>query len=308
MSRQDKVIYALGFFDGVHKGHQAILETTRQLSRQTGMVPGVFTYLNHPQSVVGGSAPPLLTTAEERRALFRHYGMEEITMIPFDALFSSQSPEEFLEMLMRDYRCGGLCCGDNFHFGAKAAGNSALLQELCRRLGLSCQVAPPVLEKGRTVSSTLIRTLLREGEAQEACRCLGRPFSLAGEIVHGDGRGHRLGIPTINLTPPAGALWPRVGVYATLTQIEGSTLWPSLTNVGMRPTFRAQGDPTIETHLTGFRGNIYGKRARVWFCAYLRGEQKFENATLLVEQIARDTKRAQQLLQSFDRSDIYDLP
>lgn len=308
MSRQEKVIYALGFFDGVHKGHQAILETARQLARETGMRPGVFTYENHPQSVVGGSAPPLLTTPEERRALFAHYGMEEIVMIPFDAHFSAQSPEEFLRMLIEDYRCGGLCCGDNFHFGAKAAGNASLLLELCQKLGLFCRVASPVLEKGKTVSSTLIRTLLREGDAQEAFRCLGRPFSLAGEIVHGDGRGHRLGIPTINLTPPEGALWPRVGVYATLTQMEGGETWPSLTNVGMRPTFRAQGEATMETHLTGFQGNLYGRRVRVWFWAYLREEQKFENATLLVEQIARDTKKTQQLLQSLDRSDIYDLP
>ena len=103
-------------------------------------------------------------------------------------------------------------------------------------------------------------------------------------------------------------MWPRVGVYATLTQMEDGETWPSLTNVGMRPTFRTQGEATMETHLTGFQGNLYGRRVRVWFWAYLREEQKFENATLLVEQIAKDTKHTQQLLQSFDRSDIYDLP
>lgn len=307
MAQKGNIHYALGFFDGVHKGHQAILAAARTLAGRQGLVPGVFTYENHPQSVVGGSAPPLLTTPWERRRLFAAKGMEQIAMIPFDAAFSAQSPQAFVDMLVEQYGCAGVCCGQNFHFGAKAAGDAQLLQALCRQRGLACEIVAPVLEEGRAVSSTLIRTLLREGDPLEARRCLGRPFSLSGDIVHGDGRGHTMGIPTINITPPQGMLLPAVGVYATLTQVEGGPLWPSLTNVGLRPTFRTGGGPTVETHITGFRGDIYGKHAWVWFCAYLRGEQKFENAARLVEQIASDTKRAMTLLASYDRGDLDDL-
>lgn len=307
MAQKGNIHYALGFFDGVHKGHQAILAAARERAAQHGLIPGVFTYENHPQAVVGGSAPPLLTSPQERRRLFAAKGMQRITMIPFDAAFSAQSPEGFLDMLVRRYGCGGVCCGQNFHFGARAAGDVALLRELCAARGLACQVVAPVQAEGRAVSSTLIRTLLREGDPLGARQCLGRPFSLWGDIVHGDGRGHTMGIPTINLAPPQGMLLPAAGVYATLTQVEDGPLWPSLTNVGVRPTFRTSGGPTIETHITGFRGDIYGKKARVWFCAYLRGEQKFDNAARLVEQIASDTKRAMALLDGYDRGDLDEL-
>lgn len=307
MAQKGKIHYALGFFDGVHKGHQAILAAARQLAAGQGLIPGVFTYENHPQAVVGGGAPPLLTTPQERRRLFAAKGMERIAMIPFDAAFSAQSPEAFLDMLAEEFGCAGVCCGQNFHFGARAAGNAALLQELCAARGLACQVVAPVQAEGRAVSSTLIRTLLREGDPLGARQCLGRPFSLGGDIVHGDGRGHTMGVPTINLAPPQGVLLPAAGVYATLTQVEDGPLWPSLTNVGVRPTFRTGGGPTVETHITGFQGDIYGKRARVWFCAYLRGEQKFDNAARLVEQIASDTKRAMALLDSYDRGDLDEL-
>ena len=163
MGRENGVIYALGFFDGVHKGHQAILGEARKLAARRGLRAGVFTYENHPQAVVGGGAPPLLTTAAERRQIFAAQGMEEIVMTPFDRGFASQSPEEFIETLIGRYRCAGLCCGENFHFGARAAGDSRLLERLCVQKGLASRTAPPVTEGGRTVSSTLIRTLLRQG-------------------------------------------------------------------------------------------------------------------------------------------------
>ena len=124
MGRENGVIYALGFFDGVHKGHQAILQETKALAARHGLRAGVFTYENHPQAVVGGGAPPLLTTAAERRQIFAAQGIEEIVMIPFDRAFAGQSPEEFVQALVSQYNCAGLCCGENFHFGAQAAGDS----------------------------------------------------------------------------------------------------------------------------------------------------------------------------------------
>ena len=154
MAQKGNIHYALGFFDGVHKGHQAILAAARTLAGRQGLVPGVFTYENHPQSVVGGSAPPLLTTPWERRRLFAAKGMEQIAMIPFDAAFSAQSPQAFVDMLVEQYGCAGVCCGQNFHFGAKAAGDAQLLQALCRQRGLACEIVAPVLEEGRAVSST----------------------------------------------------------------------------------------------------------------------------------------------------------
>ncbi len=307
MGRENGVIYALGFFDGVHKGHQAILQETKALAARHGLRAGVFTYENHPQAVVGGGAPPLLTTAAERRQIFAAQGIEEIVMIPFDRAFAGQSPEEFVQALVSQYNCAGLCCGENFHFGAQAAGDSRLLEQICVRLGLVGRTAPPVLEGGRTVSSTLIRTLLREGRPEEARVCLGRPFSLAGLVVHGDGRGRTMGLPTVNLQPSDGALLPAVGVYASLAQLEDGRLLPGVTNVGLRPTFRTGGGPTVETNILGFREDLYGRRIRLWLCRYLRGEQKFENSALLIRQIAQDSQKAQALLEQDDRGDIHDL-
>lgn len=304
---QRQIVYALGFFDGLHLGHRAIIKASQDLAREMGAENGVFTYENHPQTVVGGGPPPLLTTPVERHSLFQACGVQNLSMIPFDPRFASQTPEEFLDMLVGQYHCAGLCCGNNFHFGAKARGDSALLIQLCAQRGLGIRVVPPVTLDGALISSTLVRTLLREGRTQEATRCLGRPFSLAGEIVHGDGRGHKMGIPTINLAPDAQLLLPAAGVYATMTQVEGGPPMASLTNVGQRPTFRTGGGTTIETHITSFRGDIYGQGARIWFCHFLRGERRFESAAQLVEQIAADTKRATALLASEGTGEFYEL-
>ncbi len=307
MGRENGVIYALGFFDGVHKGHQAILGEARKLAARRGLRAGVFTYENHPQAVVGGGAPPLLTTAAERRQIFAAQGMEEIVMTPFDRGFASQSPEEFIETLIGRYRCAGLCCGENFHFGARAAGDSRLLERLCVQKGLASRTAPPVTEGGRTVSSTLIRTLLREGRPEEARLCLGRPFSLAGPVIHGDGRGRTMGLPTINIQPPEGALLPAAGVYAAWVQLEDGRLLPGVTNVGLRPTFRTGGGSTVETNILGPQEDLYGRQVRLWLCRYLRGEKKFENSVMLIQQIAQDSQKAQTLLEQDGRGDIHDL-
>ena len=307
MGRENGVIYALGFFDGVHQGHQAILQGARQLAARHGLRAGVFTYENHPQAVVGGGAPPLLTSAQERRQIFAAQGMERIVMIPFDRQFAGQSPEQFVQALVDQYQCAGLCCGENFHFGAKAAGDSRLLEQICAQKGLAAQTVSPVLCRGKTVSSTLIRTLLREGEVEQARECLGRPFSLAGPVKHGDGRGRTLGLPTINIQPTEGALLPAVGVYAAWVQLEDGSLLPGVTNIGLRPTFRTNSGPTVETNLVGFQGDLYGQKVRLWLCHYLRGERKFEDGAALIRQIGQDTRQALALLEQDRRGDIHEL-
>ncbi|WP_458863438.1 riboflavin biosynthesis protein RibF [Acidaminobacterium chupaoyuni] len=303
---EQQVVYALGFFDGVHIGHRAILAAARRLAAETHQRSGVFTYENHPQTVLRGISPPLITTPAERKALFRACGMETILILPFTKEFADRSPEAFLDLLIERYHCGGLCSGRNFRFGAKAAGSAELLQSLCKQRGLACRIVSSLQEHGQTISSTKIRRLIENGEMEAAARWLERPFSLAGVIAHGDGRGAGLGIPTINSMLPPNSVLPKLGVYATLTLLEGQ-IYPSVTNVGLRPTFLKTAQPTVETHILSFRGEVYGRSARVFFCKYLRSEEKFPTPQALTAQIARDTGRALNFLESYDRSGIHDL-
>ncbi len=284
---------ALGFFDGVHLGHQALLRRTAERAEMLGLSPALLTFDRSPREFVTGTPVPLLTTVQERsrtaRALFP--GMEVIT-VPFDRAMMTMPWEDFVVMLSEVYRARWLVAGHDFRFGHRNSGTAALLREKAAELGLGCEIIPAVRLEGVTVSSTHIRALLERGEAAEAARFLGRPFAVSGLVRHGKRLGSsRLGAPTVNLIPDPRQLVPAFGVYAARVTVDGAAR-PAVTNVGVRPTVDTDGGVTVESHLLEPIGELYGADCRVEFLRMLRPERRFNSLEALREQIARDAEAA----------------
>ena len=293
MKKNNKRVIALGFFDGVHLGHQALLGQAMERGEALGLRPAVFTFDRSPREFVTGLPVPLLTTAAERQqvveALFP--GMETV-IAPFDRAMMTMPWEDFVALLQTEYQAGWLVAGHDFRFGHKNSGNAALLREKAKELGLGCDIIPAVQMEGVTVSSTHIHSLLENGEAEAAARFLGRPFAISGIVRHGKRIGSsRLGRPTVNLIPDGRQLVPAFGVYAARVLANGR-IYPAVTNVGVRPTVDTDGGVTVESHLLENVPELYGADCRVEFLKMLRPEQRFENLDALREQIARDAKAA----------------
>ncbi len=284
---------ALGFFDGVHLGHQALLRRTAERAGERDLSPAVFTFDRSPREFVTGRPVPLLTAAEERRSVVRRLTpIQEVIAAPFDQKMMTMPWVDFVLMLAREYRAGWLVAGHDFRFGPQNAGTPALLSKKAAALGMGCDIIPAVTLDGVTVSSTHIRSLVERGQAEEAARFLGRPFALAGPVRHGKGLGgSRLGAPTVNLVPAPGLLVPAFGVYAALATV-GGAVYPAVTNVGVRPTVDSDGGVTVESHLLDQTADAYGRDCRGEFLKMLRPEQKFPSLDALRQQIARDAEEA----------------
>ena len=280
-----KTIFALGFFDGVHLGHQALLTACRNLAEQSRCRAGVVTFTVHPDGLVSHSAPVLLNTSEDRKHLLLTYGAETVLALPFDKALMRTPWEAFLNSLL-EKGAAGFVCGDDFRFGHRGAGNAQALADFCRERGLPCAIVPEQLSHGSRISSTRIRELLEAGKVAEANRLLGHPHFLTGEVVKGKQLGRTLGIPTANLQLPEGIICPKFGVYATKVMVDGKE-YPAVTNIGTRPTVNGQG-VNAECHLLDFDGDLYGKIITVAFYAFLRPEQKFDSLEELKAQIAAD--------------------
>lgn len=288
---QNRVI-ALGFFDGVHLGHQALLRRTAQRASELGMLPAALTFDRSPREFVTGMPVPLLTTAEARREVITSLfpGME-VLVIPFDRTMMTMPWEAFVNLLREQYGASWLVAGHDFRFGHKNAGTAALLSQRARELHIGCDIIPPVTQNGVTVSSTHIRALLERGDAESAARFLGRPFTISGPVCHGKRIGtSRLGMPTVNVVPDPHQLVPAFGVYAARVTVGGRT-FPAVTNVGVRPTVDTDGGVTIESHLLEPAGDLYGADCRVEFLKMLRPEKRFENLEALRAQITEDAER-----------------
>lgn len=287
-------VVALGMFDGVHIGHQKLIRTAVSAASRLHAMPAVYTFFNHPLTVLGGR-PRLLTDTATRRSLLLQAGAEEVELAVFDAALAHSTPEEFFMRLMQRWRIAGLVAGYNYTFGDKAAGTSDTLAALARANGFEAIILPPVSADGEPVSSTRIRSLLeREGDIQRANRLLGRPYRLEGTVVANKQNGRRFGFPTANIAVPADRVLPLVGVYATRAWV-GDSQYPSVTNVGTNPT--VHGDHlSVETHLIGFQDDLYGQRLAIDFFARLRGEHRFESEQALIDQIASDVESARCLL------------
>ena len=282
-----KRVLALGFFDGVHRGHASILQEACRLAAELGAESGAVTFESHPRALVLGRAPDLITSFSRRCELIRQAGVKQVYALPFDQKMANTSPEEFATILRDRFGAVAVVCGENFRFGKNAAGTPAFLEEF----GLRVHVCKPVYSGKELVSSTRIRNCVREGHVHRAAQLLGRPFSMEGPVVSGYQVGRKLGFPTINVKPLAGGLIPRRGVYVTDVVI-GGNLYRAVTNVGTRPTFTDADIVSIESHLLTFQGDLYGEEAEVRFLRYLRPERSFENGEALRAQIAADIEEA----------------
>ncbi len=291
-----KTIYALGFFDGVHLGHKALMAETRRLASEDHCRAGVVTFLNHPDALVLGAAPGLISTPEDREAMLREdFSMEEVVSLPFDGKMRITPWQDFLSLLMEHYDAAGFVCGADFRFGARGTGTAALLEEFCRERGLISRVVPEQTVDGIRVSSTHIRTLVEAGDMAGALRFLGHPYRLTGTVAHGKRLGSRLGFPTANLAFPQGLAVPRFGVYACRAKAEG--VWhTAVTNLGTRPTVSGQGI-TVESWLLDYTGDLYGKSLTLDFYTFLRPEKTFPDLESLRREIHRNAAQARTFFQ-----------
>ena len=291
MSIKEKVI-ALGFFDGVHLGHAALLRRTVEAAAQRGVTPAVFTFDRPPKEVVTGVPCPLINSAEDRRELVRRlYGIQEVIMVPFDREMMTTPWDKFVtDSLVGRYHAVHLVAGHDHHFGHKNQGSPELLQEKCAELGLGCDIIPKVEVGGITVSSTYIRRLVELGQISRANRFLGHPHTLTGSVRHGRGIGSSRLYPTANLIIPPHVLVPSHGVYVTRATLPEGASYAAVTNVGTRPTVDNGTDITVEACLLDFEGDLYGKTLRLEFFEHLRDEVRFDSLDALKAQIAADAE------------------
>ncbi len=284
---KEKTIYALGFFDGVHLGHGALLHACRTLADQTGSRAGVVTFSNHPDELVFGKAPGLINTAEDRDSLLKdRFSMDTVVTLPFDRAMMTMLWEDFYQMLRQNYGAAGIVCGEDFRFGNGGAGSGQKLMEACAADGIPCVVVPQMLLEGKVISSTHIRTLMEQGRMEEAVRFLGHPHILTGHVVHGLQIGRTIGVPTANLLLPEGLIVPKFGVYACLAVVDGKK-YPAVTNIGTRPTVGGRGI-TVEPWILDYAGDLYGQEIRLEFYKFLRPEMKFADLSALRKEIYRN--------------------
>jgi riboflavin kinase/FMN adenylyltransferase len=289
----DGAVATIGNFDGVHRGHRAILERLLSRGRADGHPTLLITFEPHPLKVLAPDrAPRMLTTSRQRLALLEATGIDFLLVLPFTVELAEVTAERFA----REYLLEGLALrcvyvGENFNFGKGRAGNADLLARLCGELGIRAETVPEIRYLGSPISSSRIRRALLGGEVELAGELLGRPYGIEGTVVHGESRGAALGIPTANLDTP-NELIPQDGVYITEAVIDGRRS-PAVTNIGSRPTF-AGASYAVETHVLDSPGDLYGRAFEVRFRARLRQELKFSSPGALIEQVRRDIERARE--------------
>ncbi len=290
-------VIALGFFDGVHLGHAALLRRTVEEAARRGCIPAVFTFDRVPKEVVTGIPCPLINSPEDRRELIhRLFGIDDVLMVPFDHEMMTTPWDAFVtEILIKRYHAVHLVAGHDHHFGHKNQGSPGLLQEKCRELGVGCDIIPKVEHAGITVSSTYIRRLVELGQMERAAEFLGHPHLLSQVVKHGRRIGRTIGIPTINFTVPPHVLIPCRGVYATKACLPDGREVCGVTNVGTRPTVHNGNDITVETFLLDFDGDLYGQTVRLEFHQHLRDEIRFDSLEGLKNQIAADAEAVKAL-------------
>ena len=288
-----KVCLAIGFFDGVHLGHQQIIRQTIADARQHGALSLVVTFDRHPSTVVAPNrVPPLIYSLPQKLRVIESLGAEALLLIHFDKVFSEQTGEAFIRGLARDLgQIQSLCVGSNFTFGHKRGGNVALLRTLGSELRFTVHGMAAVSLDGKIVSSTRIRDTIRAGDLDAASQMLGRAYSLSGIVERGDQLGKKIGFPTANLGV-AGLVLPPSGVYVVHAAVDGKT-HRAVVNIGLRPTVQNPAPQLrVEVHLLDFEGDLYGKEMEITFLDKLRDEQKFPSLDALKEQIARDVEEA----------------
>ncbi len=290
-------VLALGNFDGLHRGHMKIIERVRRRAEERGGVAVLLTFEPHPTQVVRpDKAPRLLMSRAQKLDALEQAGMNGVAIVRFTRELSLWSPEQFVQRVLADWlHVAEVWVGANFLFGHDRAGNFTLLRLLGVRDGFRAEKIDPVRYKDFVVSSTRIRRLISEGRVDEAAALLGREYAIEGVVVPGDRRGHDLGFPTANLQTP-NELLPPNGVYATLMLVDG-VIHPSVTNIGVRPTFGDTYAAVVETHMLDEDADLYGKRVRLAFVQRMRDERAFPGPDALRTQIEADCRHARSLFE-----------
>ena len=286
----------IGVYDGVHRGHRQVLEMLGRRAEEANLETAVLTFDPHPLAVVAPErAPRMLTGLEHRLELLEGVGVEVVAVLAFDETVREWDADRFVaETLVGALDAGLVVVGADFRFGRDRAGDVGLLAEIGAASGFDVEVVP-LVGGDRPVSSTQIREMIAAGDVAVAARALTRPHEVWGEVVRGEGRGRSIGVPTANLAVPAGLALPAGGVYAVTAGRRWDEAIPAVANIGTRPTFDGRG-MTIEAHLLGFEGDLYGELLRVRFIDRIRDEQRFDGPEELVRQIRQDIEQARQIL------------
>lgn len=295
---QRRYAVALGSFDGLHRGHRAVLDLALSL-KNIGLIPCALVFDEHPLRVVGTGAPPELMTVQMRDGMLEDLGIK-VRKISFARIADMSAHEFFDEVLVGELSAGAVCCGYNYRFAKNAAAGTDELKALCLQNGIECAVAPKTEYAGSAISSTRIRKALSDGNIEDANAMLGRCFSYCFTVVSGDRRGRLIGAPTINQHFPEGFIVPKFGVYASAVPIDGE-LHAAVTNIGRRPSFTCN-DLRSETCITGFAGDLYGRDVEVKLLKYIRPERVFNSLDELGDQIAADAEEAKKIFEKM--SDI----
>ena len=283
---------ALGFFDGVHIGHGALLEKTKERAAQSGASPAVLSFDVHPDNLVFGRETPLINSAEDRTDVIRRiYGIDDVVFLHFNRVLMEMPWREFIENIISQLNIGWIVVGHDFCFGYKGEGTARRLKDYCLAHDIGCDIIPPVMLDGRVVSSTYIRSLIAQGDMEQARRYLGHPYFLTNTVCSGYHLGTKMGTPTTNIFFPQGVLVPRHGVYVTRVVLQDGRSYAAATNVGVRPTVSNSARANVESHILDFSGNLYGQKARVEFYSFIRPEMKFDDVQILSSHIKHDSKK-----------------
>ena len=297
---QTKRVIALGFFDGVHRGHGALLRRVTEKARALGAVASAFTFDRSPTAAITGQTVPLLSSVEDRVWLMRTcYGIQEVIVSSFDGMMRMDWRDFITEYLVKELGAVHVVAGHDFHFGYMGKGTPQLLQMTCAQVGIGCDIIGKVELEDITVSSTYIRTLVAQGEMDRAVEFLGHPHVLTNRVTHGKKIGSSsLGFPTVNLQIPFPVIVPAYGVYATQVAVAGQR-YAAVTNVGVRPTVSDNdGRVTVEGFILDFSGDLYGQELRMEFYHRIRGERKFPSLQALSEEIRRNAQETRDFFHS----------
>ena len=295
------IALTIGNFDGVHLGHQAMLSRLRTWAREGGLPACAMTFEPHPREFFApDQAPSRLTSLREKLELLSGYGMERSYVCRFNYLFAQISPDEFIErILVRGLGVRRLLVGDDFRFGARRAGDFAMLKQQAIRLGYTVEAMSSVMVDRERVSSTGVRKALERGDVAGAARLLGRPYSIGGRIVRGDGLGRKLGYPTANVQMKHNRP-PLTGIFAVQVSGAGDSPLRGVASLGIRPTVKQQGEAVLEVYIFDFSGDLYGRHVRVDFLHKFRDEEKFADLAALTRQIAVDVASARAFFEQHD--------
>ena len=288
---EEKRVIALGFFDGVHLGHAALMNKAVEVGSERGFTPSVMTFDTHPVSLVFGQPVPLINSNYDRAGIIkREFGINDIIILKFDEKTVSLKWNEFIRLLFNKYNACHLVAGQDFRFGSGGGGDSEKLLSECKRLGIGCDIIPEVSLDGVAIRSTVIRVQLLKGELEKANKFLGHPHVLTGIVRRGQQLGSKLGFPTANMCFEKDVLAPAFGVYASKVITDEKSKFFSITNVGTRPTIDDDDTIYAETHIFDFDGDLYDKQVRIEFHSYMRKETKFSDISELKEQISGDCR------------------